>query len=167
MTRTYARVDHMTGLIIAVITAVVVAGGSAVALNQRGFSLSSLMPRNGIKVPFVAVSSPPAPINTPGEVMGIETTAAPSVGQRISGVGKVLGQLATAIGVQTVKTGETLITNVTTTPTSEKDVIDMANVVKEVSSRVESIPSNLVNQAKVEYCKQVLQAATASGTKNN
>src|SRR5258708_7323696 len=119
--------------------------------------------KNSIPVPQIAIDMQSA--SASGQVMGAQTSGSSSLGDKLSGIGNVVGKLAGAMGSETVKTGQTLINNVTTTPSSKTDVIDMASVVHDISSRVESIPGNLVNQAKVEYCKQVLLAATASGTK--
>ena|SRR5258708_6392887 len=116
-----------------------------------------------LPVPQIAIDSQSS--STSGQVMGVETSGASNLGDKLSGIGNIVGKFAGAIGIEALKNGQTLVNNVTSTPSSQTDVIDMASVVHDISSRVESIPGSLVNQAKIEYCKQVLLTATASGTK--
>lgn len=155
----------MKGILISLfVTAAMVVGGVTVA-RSKGITLPSLP---FFKAPKIAMT---APVSTPvGEVMGIQTASIPpttnSLGDKLSVIGSTVGKLASAIGLEAVKTTQIVVNNVTTTPSSQSDVIDMAKVVKQISSSVESIPGSLVTQAKVEYCKQVLQAATTSATKN-
>lgn len=136
--------------------------GAAVVVRQRGISLPTLrLPGRG-EATAEPISNLPG--DSQGDVLGSEAPplAINHYADRLSGVGKVLGSVVSALGVQTVKTGETLVKNVTSTPSSSSEVIDVSTVVKDISSKIESIPSNLVNQAKIEYCRQVLETASAS-----
>lgn len=149
----------MKGVFIVLILASSVVGGG-LFLRQKGISLPNIkLPGrdNGTEVAMNSSGS--------GEVLGEQAPLAIThFADRFAGVGKVLGSIASSIGVQTVKTGETLVKNVTTTPDSPEEVIDMSKVVKDISTKIESIPGGLVNQAKVEYCRQVLENATASAS---
>ena len=151
----------MKGFLISlVVGSLAVVGGVAFAA-KKGISLPALP---SFKAPQIAIGKPVS--TPPGEVMGAQTTStASNVGEKLAGIGNTVAKLASAVGLEAVKTTQVVVNNVTTTPSSQADVINMANVVHDISSRVESIPGSLVSQAKVEYCKQVLQAATASAEK--
>ncbi len=88
-----------------------------------------------------------------------------SVGIGESQVGQVKGIMtkATDLFETVTKTGGVVgnaaIKVVSSTPSTTTDVIDVSKVVTQISDRVEAIPSNLVKQAKVEYCKKVLEDA--------
>jgi hypothetical protein len=150
----------MKGVFIALILASSVVGGG-LFLRQKGISLPNIkLPGrdNSAEVAMNSIGS--------GQVLGDQAPplAISHFADRFAGVGKVLGSLVSSIGVQTAKTSETLVKNATTNPTSPEEVIDMSKVVKDISTKIESIPGNLVNQAKVEYCRQVLENATASAS---
>ncbi len=154
----------MKGILIALVVAGATVGG-ALFLRQRGLSLSSIrFPGRPSPTETAMMNSVDSPS---GEILGEQAPpplAISHFADRFAGVGKVLGSIVSSIGVQTAKTGEVLVKNVTSEPTSSADVIDMSQVVKDISSKVESIPGNLVNQAKIEYCRQVLETATASAS---
>lgn len=151
----------MRGIIITLLAVGLIIGGVGYA-RARGISLPTVHLPSNITVPKIAIN--PAP-NASGSVLGAQSTLNIShFAESFSGAGNVLSKLVNTLGVQTIKTGETLVNNVSSTPSTQADVIDMSKVVQEVSSRVESIPGSLVNQAKIEYCKQVLIQATISAT---
>jgi hypothetical protein len=135
-------------VVLGVIAATV--GGGWAVMNRSSLPSFSLP-----KVP-VSISQ------KDGEVKGDSVT----ITHRFDGVVGAMGKIGSTLGVKTSEVGTQVITNVTTTPSSSGEVIDMSKVVSQVRSSVESIPGNLVQQAKVEYCKQVLQDATASGKTN-
>lgn len=74
-------------------------------------------------------------------------TSKPSVlGATIVNTGTALGQFAGSVF---------------TTSASSSGNVDVASVTKQISDHIEQIPSNVLKQAKIEYCKQVLlDAAT-------
>lgn len=147
----------MKGIAVVILVAGVV--GGVFFLRQRGLNLANL--RLPGKLPQIAINS-----SSSGEVLGSQSPLTIThFSERFSGIGKALANIAGTLGVQTVKTGETLVQNLTATPSSSAQIIDMSQVVKDISSRVESIPGSLANQAKIEYCRQVLENATASATK--
>ena len=51
------------------------------------------------------------------------------------------------------------------TPATGSDTVNVSTVVNQISKQVENIPSALLNQAKVQYCQQVLIEATKSAQK--
>ncbi len=135
-----------------------VVGGTMVA-RERGISLSSIRLPGNVAVPQIAID----PTSSSGEILGTQTPLTIShFADRFAGIGQTLAKILGPLGVQTVKTGETIVKNVTSTPTSSAEIIDMSEVVRDVSNKVESIPGDLMNQAKIEYCRQVLEKATAS-----
>lgn len=150
----------MKGIFLSlVVVALVIAGGAA--LRSRGVTLSSIrLPGRSTEISKTADAS------SSGAVLGEETEVVKvnHFADRFVGVGKVIKNIAGALGTQVVKTGETLVKNVSSTPSTETEVIDVSEVVHDISSKVESIPGNLVKQAKVEYCRQVLLDATASAS---
>ncbi len=153
----------MKGLFLSLLVTAVVVVGGAVFINKKGIPLPGRLGAKSVTLPQVSIVGQ-SPASSSGQVMGVETVNVTHFADRFAGIGQVVSKIAGSLGVQTVKTGQELVNNVTSTPTSAKDVIDMAAVVREVSSRVESIPGSLVKDAKIEYCRQVLQAATASAT---
>lgn len=152
----------MKGIFLALSIGIATVGGG-LFLRHKGFSLPNLHLPGQVQVPRVAMSEGGS--SPSSQVLGAHTINTNQLGTQLSGIGNIIGRVAGSLGVQTVDAGTTLVNNVTSTPTSQADVIDMASVVKDISTRVESIPGSLANQAKIEYCRQVLQAATASATK--
>lgn len=63
-----------------------------------------------------------------------------------------------------IEVGKSLSAVFLSSPDQKTQTIEVEKIVNQVSKQVESIPSNLLEQAKVEYCKQVLIEATKSAT---
>lgn len=143
-----------------------VLGGMAVAgvflLRKKGLSLSSIgNPGKDQQIQISTLNSPEG--ESEGAILGTqESMQVTHFGDRFAPVGNFLGKIASSLGMATVKTGETIVKNVSSTPNTQEEVIDMSRVVKEISGKIEAIPGNLVNQAKLEYCRQVLEQATGS-----
>lgn len=71
------------------------------------------------------------------------------------------------LGTTIVNTGTALgqfAGSVFTTSASSSGNVDVAAVTKQISDHIEQIPSNVVKQAKIEYCKQVLLDAQTEST---
>lgn len=153
----------MKGIVVVLGVVGAVVGGS-LFLKQRGISLPAIRLPGRAPTETAMMDTPES--SNSGVVLGEQAPplAISHFADRFAGVGRVIGNLASSLGTQAVKTGETLAKNATTTPSDQSEVIDMSQVVKDISSKVESIPGNLVNQAKIEYCRQVLETATASAS---
>ncbi|HSW89994.1 MAG TPA: hypothetical protein VLH19_03940 [Patescibacteria group bacterium] len=97
-------------------------------------------------------------------VLNGEVVATPSDNQN-----KVLGIMTKLGGVVSgaALAGDSLLGTVTSSPANSGDVIDVGKVTNDIASRVESIPSTVLQQAKVAYCQQVLLQATSSANPNS
>lgn len=158
----------MRGIIIALVITMFVGGGGIYLVNKQNPNSPLL------NLPFVKKTAPKIAVLEPdanGFVLGSQASLPLdkeniTTQSKLSSIGQVIKKIAQSLGDATFRTGQTLVENVTSTPSSQTQVINLSNVVKDVSNQVESIPSTLLNQAKIEYCRQVLEAATQSASHN-
>lgn len=83
---------------------------------------------------------------------------------QVQGVMTKAGDLFDTLTKNGATVGKVAVQVVATTPTTEKEVIDVSKVVNQISTQVESIPGNLVQQAKIEYCRKVFEEANKNAT---
>jgi hypothetical protein len=91
-----------------------------------------------------------------------KTSPTSSVSGKVAGVSTESNEEQNPIIQKGIEVGKSLSTVFLSSSDSKTQTIEVEKIVNQVSKQVESIPSNLLEQAKVEYCKAVLQNATAS-----
>ncbi len=146
-------------LIIALIAGAVVFVGSKTSLSSK---ITSKLPISSItsklkakpveseKKPEATSSSKSAVAANPkGSVKGLMTNA--------ENVGKSVFTASIAMG----KSAANILTQ---KPSKPEETIDVSKTVSEIAGKVDDIPSTILSQAKVEYCKQVLIDATRSAS---
>lgn len=130
-------------LIVFVIAAVV-------GISKYGNVLYARLPDSiTSKLPIKSVdTTSPAPDTV---VLGATTDEKP----------KIPAVLTQALSVGNAAVGQ-IASIVITKPNSDKEVIDVSKVVAGVADNASNIPGKIAEQAKIEYCKQVLIQATMS-----
>ncbi|PWU24023.1 hypothetical protein C5B42_01010 [Candidatus Cerribacteria bacterium 'Amazon FNV 2010 28 9'] len=142
----------MKSLLAGLTVAGLVGGGGLLFLHKGSIHLPSF----SSQIPSIQVPS--------GKVLGIsQSVQNPAVGNAANQVGGVIGSIANSVGIGTVNGGEQIVANLTSTPNGSGGSIDVSQVVANVQNQLNSLPGNLVHQAQIQYCQQVLQNATASG----
>lgn len=132
------------------------AGGvlaAAVVGKQKVPQLQSL-PVPNVHLPSVDLTKKPA---TP------DPSASPAGAGSVAGaMTKVreIGKKFVEVGGQGAKSAANVLT---ATPTSEQDVVDVSKTVSQIATEVEKVPSNVLGDAKIEYCKRVLDEAQKAG----
>lgn len=108
----------------------------------------SKLPHSSIKLPD-SISLPQRDASSSGEVAGVSTQAQ---------------ETGNAVLQKGMEVGKTISTIFLSSPDQKTQTIEVQKVVEQVQKQVESIPSNVLEQAKVQYCTAVLQNATSSAT---
>lgn len=140
----------MKALLIALVLAGILAGGYYFRLHSRILPLlSSVGGQPEPKQEDTVRIGPTKPI-TREQVAGVSTERLGEVTKNLAEAGLRLGKSATAI----------LFSDATDSATK----IQLSSVTSQIQQRVDAIPSQLLEQAKVAYCTQVLIEATKSAT---
>jgi hypothetical protein len=116
-------------------------------LRAKVPGIPNLLPT--ITVPSISLSQ----FRRDTSVEPVSEDASPSkpsvLGATIANTGNAIGQFAGSVF---------------TTNASSSGNVDVSAVTKQISEHIEQIPSTVLKQAKIEYCKQVLLDAASQAT---
>lgn len=145
-----------------IVVIVLLVAGSVVAASQFGLlqkltKLTSKLPSTHISLPNIPQVNLAKEEQKDDEKKEEVKEGSP---ERTALQGKVAG-----IATSAQNTLQGVSTLFLSTPAPGSESINVGTVVNQISKQVEGIPSHLLNQAKVQYCQQVLIEATKSAQK--
>lgn len=137
----------MRSLFTLLLLVALVGGGVYLYLNRNTLDIQSLTANLPIHGQVAGVAAPQ-----------IDTS---NLGDKLQGVAVAAQKAGAVLGIQTFSAGQAVVSNLTASSSAEGK-IDVTQTVSQIQSEVQKIPSTIVKQAQIEYCKQVLREASIS-----